>query len=83
MSFKSDLRADFVLLLTAFIWGLAFVYQRTGMEHIGPVTFTFGRFLIGALAILPLWYVMEKPKEIFAINAINKKAALLLSLIHI
>ncbi|MFQ3223467.1 MAG: drug/metabolite transporter (DMT)-like permease, partial [Porticoccaceae bacterium] len=77
MSFKSDLRADFVLLLTAFIWGLAFVYQRTGMEHIGPVTFTFGRFLIGALAILPLWYVMEKPKEIFAINAINKKAALL------
>ena len=77
MSFKSDLRADLILLLTAFIWGLAFVYQRTGMEHIGPVTFTFGRFLIGALAILPLWYLMEKPKEIFAINPINKKAALL------
>lgn len=77
MSFKSDFRADLILLLTAFIWGLAFVYQRTGMEHIGPVTFTFGRFLIGALAILPLWYLMEKPKEIFAINPINKKAALL------
>lgn len=77
MSLKTDLRADLILLLTAFIWGLAFVYQRTGMDHIGPITFTFGRFLIGALAILPLWYLMEKPKQIFAINAINKKAALL------
>lgn len=77
MSFKTDLRADLILLLTAFIWGLAFVYQRTGMDHIGPITFTFGRFFIGALAILPLWYLMEKPKQIFAVNAINKKAALL------
>ncbi len=77
MSLKTDLRADLILLLTAFIWGLAFVYQRTGMDHIGPITFTFGRFFIGALAILPLWYVMEKPKQIFANNAINKKAALL------
>ncbi len=77
MSLKTDLRADLILLLTAFIWGLAFVYQRTGMDHIGPITFTFGRFFIGALAILPLWYLMEKPKQIFAINGINKKAALL------
>jgi len=77
MSFKTDFRADLILLLTAFIWGLAFVYQRTGMDHIGPITFTFGRFFIGALAILPLWYLMEKPKEIFTINAINKKAAAL------
>lgn len=77
MSFKSDLRADLVLLLTAFIWGLAFVYQRSGMDHIGPITFTFGRFLIGALAILPLWYVMEKPRQIFAFNKVNRNAALL------
>jgi drug/metabolite transporter (DMT)-like permease len=77
MSFKSDLRADLILLLTAFIWGLAFVYQRSGMDHIGPITFTFGRFLIGALAILPLWYVMEKPRQIFAFNKINRNAALL------
>ena len=77
MSLKTDLRADSILLLTAFIWGLAFVYQRTGMDHIGPITFTFGRFFIGALAILPLWYLMEKPTQIFAVNRINKKAALL------
>ena len=77
MSFKTDLRADLILLLTAFIWGLAFVYQRSGMDHIGPITFTFGRFLIGAMAILPLWYLMEKPKEIFVLNQTNKKALML------
>lgn len=77
MSLKTDLRADLILLLTAFIWGLAFVYQRSGMDHIGPITFTFGRFLIGALAIMPLWYVMEKPKQIFAFNKVNRNAALL------
>jgi drug/metabolite transporter (DMT)-like permease len=77
MSLKTDLRADLILLLTAFIWGLAFVYQRSGMDHIGPITFTFGRFLIGALAIVPLWYVMEKPKQIFAFNKVNRNAALL------
>lgn len=77
MSIKTDLRADLILLLTAFIWGLAFVFQRTGMDHIGPITFTLGRFLIGALAILPLWYLMERPKRIFEFSEINKKAALL------
>ena len=77
MSLKTDMRDDLILLLTDFIWGLAFVYQRSGMDHIGPITFTFGRFLIGALAIVPLWYVMEKPKQIFAFNKINRNAALL------
>ena len=32
-----------LLLLTAMIWGTAFVFQRMGMESIGPVTFTAAR----------------------------------------
>ena len=74
MSFKTDFRADLLLLLTAFIWGFAFVFQSTGMDHIGPITFVFGRFVIAALAILPIWYLMEKPKKVFVYQAIDKKA---------
>ncbi len=48
------LRADFLLLLTALIWGLAFVAQRQGMEHVGPMTFNGVRFALGALALAPL-----------------------------
>ena len=43
-----------LLLLTAFIWGTAFVAQRKGMEYIGPFTFNGIRCLIGALFLVPL-----------------------------
>ena len=32
-------RANALLLLTAAIWGFAFVAQRVGMEHVGPFLF--------------------------------------------
>jgi drug/metabolite transporter (DMT)-like permease len=53
-SFKSY-RADSLLLLTAMIWGFAFVAQRSGMQFIGPFAYTGVRYALGALAILPLW----------------------------
>ena len=45
--------ANLALLLTAAIWGGAFVVQKIGGEHLGPMTFTGVRFLIGALVVLP------------------------------
>jgi len=47
------LRADFLLLLTALVWGAAFVGQSTAMEHLGPFTFTGIRFCLATLAVLP------------------------------
>ena len=35
------------LLLTAFIWGVAFVAQSVGMDYIGPFTFNCVRSIIG------------------------------------
>ena len=37
-----------LLLLTAIIWGFAFVAQKTGLQHIGPCTFNGVRSIIGA-----------------------------------
>ncbi|MFA5028278.1 MAG: DMT family transporter [Candidatus Methylomirabilota bacterium] len=48
------LRADGLLLLTAVIWGFAFVAQRMGMEHVGPFGFNGVRFALGCLVLLPL-----------------------------
>ncbi|OIP90718.1 MAG: EamA family transporter [Syntrophobacteraceae bacterium CG2_30_61_12] len=47
-------QADWLLMLTAIIWGGAFVAQRMGMDHVGPLTFNGVRFALGALALLPL-----------------------------
>jgi drug/metabolite transporter (DMT)-like permease len=51
---KKALRADFLLLLTACIWGFAFVAQRSGMDYMGPFIFNGIRFLLGSLSLLPL-----------------------------
>ena len=52
--FSKQLFSNICLIVAALIWGTAFVAQTTGMEHIGPLTFTNLRFLIGGLIVLPL-----------------------------
>ena len=47
-------RADALLLLTAIIWGFAFVAQRVGMDYVGPFTFNGVRFALGSLSLVPL-----------------------------
>ncbi len=51
---ESNLTSDALLLLTAGIWGFAFVAQRVGMEYMGPFAFNGIRFALGALALVPL-----------------------------
>ena len=51
---KRIFRADGLLLLTALIWGFAFVAQRSGMRDIGPFAFNGVRFALGTLSLLPL-----------------------------
>ncbi len=43
--------ANSLLLITAAVWGLAFVAQRVGMDYIGPFTFNAVRFALGALVL--------------------------------
>lgn len=47
------LRADLLMLLTALIWGTAFVAQRLGMDAIGPFLYSGLRFALGALVLPP------------------------------
>jgi drug/metabolite transporter (DMT)-like permease len=55
--FMTRLQANTCLLLTALIWGTTFVPQQLGMDHVGALTFTSARFLLGALLVLPLaWF---------------------------
>ena len=42
-------RQSALLLLTAAIWGSAFVAQQTGMDYVGPFTFNAARNLLGDL----------------------------------
>ncbi len=61
---SSTARANLLLLLTAIIWGAAFVAQRVGMDHMGPLTFNGVRFALGAVALLPLISWLDKRRTV-------------------
>lgn len=59
---KGNLKSNLILLLTAAIWGFAFVAQRKGAEVIGPHTFNALRFSIGTLVLIPLYALSRNRK---------------------
>lgn len=54
------LKNAFILALTAFIWGTAFVAQSVGMDHLGPFTFNGVRNFIGGIALIPCIMILKK-----------------------
>ncbi len=59
---NKKLRGNLMLLLTAFIWGAAFVAQRSGMDYIEPFTFNGIRSFIGGIALIPVILLMSRKR---------------------
>lgn len=57
---KQQLTGNLMLLLTAAIWGSAFVAQSIGMDYIGPFTFNGLRSVIAGLVLLPVIALMRR-----------------------
>lgn len=57
---KFVLRQSLLLLLTAAIWGVAFVAQSVGMEYVEPFTFNAVRSVIGGIVLLPCIALFDK-----------------------
>jgi drug/metabolite transporter (DMT)-like permease len=58
-----QLRANLLLLLTAMIWGAAFVAQSVSMDYIGPFTFLCTRSILGSVVLLPVIFFMGRSKK--------------------
>ena len=74
----SHIQANILMLIATFIWGTAFVSQATGMGAIGPFTFSFARFFLASLTVLPLVIIYERKN--FS-NFLNNKNYIYLSLL--
>lgn len=72
-----QLKNSLILLLTATIWGIAFVAQSVGMDHVGPFTFLAVRSYIGAIVLLPcIWFLNKiNPKKEAPLNTEEKKTS--------
>lgn len=51
---SKKMKSNILLLLTAFIWGSAFVAQKSGMDYIEPFTYNGIRTFIGGLVLIPV-----------------------------
>ena len=62
---QTPLKNSLILLLTATIWGLAFVAQSEGGDAVGAFTFNSTRSLIGSLVLIPVIFLLNKitPKD--------------------
>ena len=49
-----------ILLITAFIWGVAFTAQSAGAEYLGGFSYTAIRFCLGVLLLTPAVLLLER-----------------------
>ena len=62
-----------ILLITSIIWGVAFVFQRTGMDSIEPITFNAVRMMTAAIFLAVLSLVMSRKSKVENPNHKNEK----------
>ncbi|MBC7196963.1 MAG: DMT family transporter [Deferribacterales bacterium] len=65
---NKQLESNLLLLLTAAIWGLAFVAQRVGMDYLGPFTFNAVRFLLGSISLIPAVRIFYRERDLRKID---------------
>ncbi len=75
---KAKLKGNLILMLTAIIWGISFVSQRTGMEYIEPNTFNGIRTWLGCAVLVPFILVRERTKRAEMKAAEKQKGKVLL-----
>ncbi len=59
---KEQFKGSILLVITAIIWGSAFVAQSTAMDAIGPYTFYASRSLLATLVLLPVIFFIDRTK---------------------
>lgn len=71
------MKNNVLLVLTALIWGYAFVAQSVGMDYVGPFTFNMARFLIGAIVLLPVIWFMDRQRKTGAEKGAGQKTLII------
>lgn len=56
---NKQLKGSVLLLLATVIWGSAFIFQSTGMDHIGPFTFQTARCFLAVIGLLPVVLIAD------------------------
>lgn len=75
----NKIQSSLILLLTASIWGIAFVAQSVGMDYVGPFTFNAVRSIMGGIVLIPCIFFLNKLSKKEKKYASSKEKKLLLT----
>ncbi len=74
---NSQIKSSLLLLLTATIWGVAFVAQSIGMEYVGPFTFNSVRCFIGIIVLSPVCLILRKKDRAKGVSPVGNRRTLI------
>lgn len=60
---RGQARSNLLLLMTAIIWGSAFIAQSKGADVIGPFTFNTVRYALAVVTLLPVIYIFSRKRN--------------------
>lgn len=66
-------KANTLLVLAAVIWGCAFVFQDKAGAILGTFTINFSRYLVGSIALIPLFFIFDKNNDKSDIKVYTKQ----------
>ena len=70
-------RGCLMLLLTALIWGTAFVAQSEGMRYVQPFTYNCLRTLLGGFVLIPVIFLLRRLRRDSPAKPADRKRTLL------
>ena len=74
---NSQIKSSLLLLLTATIWGVAFVAQSIGMEYVGPFTFNSVRCFIGMIVLSPVCLILRNKDRAKDVSPVGNRRTLI------
>jgi drug/metabolite transporter (DMT)-like permease len=62
-SSKKTIKGEIILITAAILWGSCFIFQKKGMDYIGPFTLGTFRFILGGLVLILAIAVRKKVQK--------------------
>ncbi len=81
MEKKTTPKGILFLVITAVVWGFAFVAQTAGSSHVGTFLFNGIRFLLGAISLIPVIAIFEKKSDDSAVDASMMRTTIIAGLV--
>ncbi len=63
LKMSRETKGSIIILFTAFVWGFCLVGQATGMEVMGPLSFSAVRLTLGGFSMIPLVLILDRRKK--------------------